>query len=443
MMTETLIDADPVELTRRLIRFDTTNPPGAEGDCVRWLAGVLAESGMDVRLLALDPARPNLIARLPGRGLAPPLLLHAHADVVPVHGQNWSVPPFSGVLADDVVWGRGAVDMKGGLAMMAATLLAMRATAERPAGDVILAVVADEEAGSRYGAGYLVGEHPELFAGVQYAIGEDGGASTILGDGRCHPIVVAEKRACWLRLTLRGPGGHGSRPAVPGSPVRQLTRLLQAIETGGLGAEPTPMARLMLAELRKVAAEPEKSVLAELVADPADLAPLDRLPERESCYLRAVLQHSVNATVIHGGEVTNVLPEAITVDLDGRLLPGSFGTQDFVAAIAAIVGPGPEIEVLVEGEPLPEPDLGPFYERMADILRAADQGGIPLPMMSTASTDARLFPKLGITCFGWLPMKFEDGVNYRDLLHAPDERVPADALRFGVRCFAELFRSYR
>jgi len=444
---------DPVAMTQRLIRFDTTNPPGGEADCVGWVADLLGRAGLRTRILAADPARPNLVARLPGRGQAPPLLLHAHVDVVPTADQVWTHPPFCGEIIDGHVWGRGAIDMKGGLAMMLSAILELRAEGVRPAGDVLLAVVADEEAGSSVGAGHLVREHPEIFAGVRYAVGEDGGAGLNLdglnldGRTRLHPVVVAEKRACWLRVTLRGPDGHASRVAAPTSPVRQLGTLLGAISSGGLAPTMTSAVDRMLAELAAVVPEPLAADLGRLRLDPGDETALARLSERDAQYLRSVLRHSVNATVIRAGTATNVLPAEVTVDLDGRLLPGGFDSKDFIAALAELtalpLGAGAAVEVLVEGEAMPEPEFGPFYDQLVQILRDADPAGVPLPMMTTASTDARLFPALGIACYGWLPLFLPPGGDYRDLLHAADERIPVEALRFGASCFRDLLLRYR
>lgn len=437
----TTVATDVVALTQRLVRFDTTNPPGNEADCLKYLAGLLMDAGLDCRLLGEHPDRPNLIARLPGRDSAPPLLLHGHLDVVPVAGQRWSRPPFGGELADGCVWGRGTVDMKGGVAMMVSAVQQLLATGEQPAGSVLLALVSDEEAGSYTGAHYLAREHPYLFDQVRYAIGEDGGASIGLGGRRLHPIVVAEKRACWVRVTLRGPGGHASRVAPDASPVRALNRLLTALAGGGLGIQPTEVVRRMLTALGVAAAPEWAAIYRALAANPTDLSPLAELPERDALYLRSVLQHSVNATVLRGGSHTNVLPTELTVELDGRLLPGA-ESADFIAALRKLVPDELEVELLVEGEPLPEPDFGPMYDLLADVLRVADPDGVPVPMITSASTDARLFPQFGISCYGWLPMLCSDEVNYRNLMHSADERIPVEALRFGASCFYELLRRY-
>lgn len=431
--------AGPVPIAQRLIRFPTVNPPGAEAACVTWVRDLLDAAGLETRLLAADPERPNLVARLAGRGLAPPLLLHAHADVVPVAGQQWSRPPFGGDLVGGELWGRGAVDMKGQLAAMLAALLRLAADGTPPAGDVILAVMPDEEAGSATGAHFLVERHPELFAGVRHAIGEDGGAELGLGrQVRLHPIVVAEKRACWVRATLRGAGGHASRVAGPGGAAHRLFRLLAAIDDGGLDVCLTPVVRRMLDELAGALPEPVSGRLARFRDDPADAAALAGFDDADARYLRSLVRHTVNATVIHGGTATNVLPTDITVELDGRLLPGDFGTDDFLAALRERAGGELDLEILVEGELMPPPRLDDCYHRLAAVVTAADPGGIAFPMVTTASTDARLFPRLGIQCFGWFPLRHPLDRGYRGLLHCADERIAVEALDFAADCFHRL-----
>ncbi|MEU9107566.1 M20/M25/M40 family metallo-hydrolase [Streptomyces xanthophaeus] len=432
-----------VALTQRLIRFDTTNPPGDEAACVKYVAGLLTSAGLEVRLLGRDPERPNLIARLPGRGEAPPLLLHAHVDVVPTEGQPWTRDPFAGELVDGEVWGRGAVDMKGQLAMMLDAVLTLRATGRAPAGDVLLAVVCDEEAGSAAGAKFLVEEHPELFAGVRYAVGEDGGATLSLGGStRFHPIVVAEKRACWVRAVLRGTAGHASRVADRNGAAHKLTRLLNAIADGGLDVLLTPAVEVMLKELERVLPAAEGARLAAFRADPSDASHLAGFDDRDIRYLRSVVRHTVNATVIHGGTKTNVLPSEISVELDGRLLPGPFDTPGFLAGLRDRAGVEMDIEVLVEGEQMPQPRLGAFYGRLAAVLREHDPAGVPVPMVTTASTDARLFPQLGIETYGWLPLHHRSETSYRDMLHVADERIAVDGLEFGARCYHDLLLGY-
>jgi acetylornithine deacetylase/succinyl-diaminopimelate desuccinylase-like protein len=174
----------PVELLQRLISFDTSNPPGSERECVEWARQLLESAGCDVVIVAQDPERPNLLARLKGEGRAPGLLMQGHVDVVPATG-SWSRPPFAGEVADGYVWGRGALDMKGGVAMMLAAFLHAAQSDTRPPGDVVLCLLSDEEAGGDYGARFVVENHAQLFDGVRYAIGEFGGSPWTSPDGAC------------------------------------------------------------------------------------------------------------------------------------------------------------------------------------------------------------------------------------------------------------------
>ena len=204
----------PAELLQRLIRFDTTNPPGNETECIAFIHGLLNEAGIEAMVLAKTPERPNLIARLSGRGSAPPLLLYGHVDVVTTQNQEWRQPPFEGKLVDGFVWGRGALDMKGGVAMLLSAFLRAKAEGVELPGDVLLAVVSDEEAGGDYGAKFLVEQHPDLFDGIRYALGEFGGFTMYVGKKRFYPIQIAEKQICWMKATVRGSGGTDPCPSM-------------------------------------------------------------------------------------------------------------------------------------------------------------------------------------------------------------------------------------
>jgi acetylornithine deacetylase/succinyl-diaminopimelate desuccinylase-like protein len=434
---------DPVALLQDLIRFDTTNPPGAERACTEYVRDLLCGNGIDSQLLGLDPERPNLVARIPGQGLAPPIVLQAHSDVVPTDGQQWTYPPFDAVIADGHVWGRGAIDMKGGLTMMLGALLRMRAAGEAPAGDVILAVVADEEAGSVFGAHYLVDHHKELFVDARYCIGEDGGAGLGLGDVRMHPIVVAEKRAGWLRATLRGPSGHASRRR-PDTAMGKLARLLSTLQKQRLPTHITPAVDRMLAALASTLPQPLSGQLTALRDGSGDPVPvLAALPAKDAVYLDSVTRHTANATIVRTGQKINQIPGEITVDIDGRILPGPFTLDDFVAELRDLLGEDVELELLLEGEPMPDPEFGPFYDSLVDLLTELDPEAVPVPMVTPASTDARLFAGLGMACYGFLPMRVPAGSRYQDMLHAADERIPVEALHFGTDCLHQLLRRYR
>ncbi|HXH96611.1 MAG TPA: M20/M25/M40 family metallo-hydrolase, partial [Gaiellaceae bacterium] len=233
---------DVVELLQNLIRFDTTNPPGNEGGCVGYVQRLVEEAGVETRIVAADDARPNLLARVSGAGEAPPLLLYGHVDVVTTQGQRWTRPPFAGELVDGVVWGRGAIDMKGGVAMLVDAFLRAARGELKPRGDLILCVLSDEEAGGEAGAKFLVEEHPELLEGVRHALGEFGGARVKLVGQSFYPIQVAEKQLCSLLGRVRGPGGHGAI-GVRGSAMGRLGRVLHRLDRGRLPVHVTPVTR--------------------------------------------------------------------------------------------------------------------------------------------------------------------------------------------------------
>ena len=235
----------PVELLQRLIQFDTTNPPGNEVECIHYINTLLTEAGFETLLLGPNPTRPNLVTRLKGRGDARPLLLQGHIDVVTTVGQTWQHPPFAATIADGYLWGRGTLDMKGGVAMMLCSLLQAKAEGIEFPGDVVLALLSDEEAGGIEGAQYLVEHHAELFQNIRYALGEFGGFSVHIGGKKIYIIQVLEKQVCWMKATLRGPGGHASLPMRGGASAK-LGRLLQTLDQKRLPVHITDIPRQML-----------------------------------------------------------------------------------------------------------------------------------------------------------------------------------------------------
>jgi acetylornithine deacetylase/succinyl-diaminopimelate desuccinylase-like protein len=430
--------ASPVELLRALLRFDTSNPPGDERPCLRFVADVLQTVGIEAQFLALDDARPNLIASVRGRGGAPPLLLYGHVDVVPANASEWRHDPFAGELVDGEVWGRGALDMKGGVAMLVSALV--RAARERmePAGDLILVLVSDEEMGSQLGAKFLVEEHAELFRDVRFALSEIGGFTQWVGGRRLYPIQVAEKQRCLVRATLRGKGGHPAT-IVRGTAAEKLGRLLTRLEKRRLPVHVTPVVKEMFGAMAGALPIHERVALRPLTVPALTDRVLD-LFGKDAEPLDPLLHNTATPTVVRGGDSTNVVPTEITVDLNGRVLPGQT-PDDLVRELNALLGGLAELDV-VDAEPPPrqEADLT-LYPMLADILREHDPGGTPMPTLVPGYTDARYFGQLGIQTYGFLPMRLPEHISTA-LIHAADERVPADAVEFGASCVYEAIRRY-
>jgi len=418
----------PVELLQRLIRFDTTNPPGNEAECIEFVRGLLADAGCETEVYAREPDRPNLVTRLRGTGSAPPLLLYGHVDVVTTAGQPWTRPPFGGELVDGYVWGRGALDMKGGVAMLVSAFLRAQTEGLRPRGDVILAILSDEEAGGDFGARFLVEEHPHVFDGVRHALGEFGGFSLELGGKRFYPIQVAEKQLCWLKVTLRGPGGHGALINRGGTMAR-LGKFLLALDRMPLPVHITPAASEFV---RGVAAElsGRQRIALQALLRPRLTDRALRLMGDRARTTEPMLRNTVNATIVHGGDKINVVPTEIELELDGRLLPG-LRPDDLIGELRKVVGEDPEIELLRHDPGPSDPDMT-LFETLADVLRELDPEGIPVPLLQVGVTDGRFFSRLGIQTYGFLPMRLPADFAFLGLIHAADERIPAEAVDFGT-----------
>lgn len=434
---------DPVRILQDLIRFDTTNPPGNESDCVRYLAALLADAGIAGELIGKDERRLNLVARLPGRGEAPPILLYGHADVVPADPAGWRFPPFSGELAEACVWGRGALDMKGAVAMMASALLEAAASGTPPAGDVLLAFVADEEDCGDFGSRYLVEERPELFAGIRHAIGEIGGFNLRLAGKEFYPVMVAEKQRCGLRARWRGPSGHGSMPA-RGSAAAKLGKALAVLDRRRLPVHATEPARLMIEALARGIGGAQGLMLRALLAPALSNGILD-LMGASGKFFEPILRNTVNATVLRAGAKINVVPGEAMADFDARILPG-YGVAELLSELRATLAAGeaeePELEVLFFDEGPAAPDLS-LFGLLSDILTEAVPDGLPVPFMVSGVTDARFFSRLGIQTYGFTPMRLPPEVDFSRLIHGTDERVPVEALGFGARALGELIARYR
>ncbi len=328
--------------------------------------------------------------------------------------------------------------MKSGIAMMLYALVRAKADSMTPAGDIVLALVCDEEAGGDHGARYLVENHPEQFDGVRYAIGEFGGFSFKLGRRRFYPIMVSEKQVCHLRVTFRGSSGHASLTQ-QNNPMLALSRFLQRVQARELPVHVTPETRMMFQAISKHVPILGRAGLAALL-NPRFTAIAIRLMGRKGRTFSPLFRNTVTPTLVRGGEQINVVPNEVSVDLDGRLLPG-LGPDQLIAELNEIAGAGAKIEVLRHDAGPGQPDLG-LFDTLSDVLREADPKGIPVPMLMPASTDGRLFSRLGIQTYGFLPMLLPDELDFAAAIHGPDERVPVSAISFGAEALYSLLKRY-
>jgi acetylornithine deacetylase/succinyl-diaminopimelate desuccinylase-like protein len=428
----------PVELLQQLIRFDTTNPPGNESECVGFVRSLLEEAGCETQTYSKDTDRPNLVARLEGSGDSPPLLLQGHVDVVTTSGQDWQRSPFGGELVNGEIWGRGAIDMKGAVAMYVSAFLRAAAGEVKLPGDVILVVLSDEENGGDFGAKFLVEEHPEIFAGVRHALGEAGGISQVIAGKRFYPIQLGEKQICWLKATVRGPGGHGAMIHRDGTMAR-LARMLDDLNRKRMPIHVTPIVREMIETMATNLPRPKRDLMLALLKPPVADRVLPRLGPQMR-WLETLLRNTVNATIVRGGEKVNVIPAQIDLELDGRLLPG-FTPDDLIAELHGIVGDDIEVEVVRHDAGPAEPDLA-LFEMLAGVLRELDPEAIPMPLLQGGVTDGRFFSRLGIQTYGFMPMRLPADFPVLKVVHAADERIPAAALEFGTEAVTRALQRF-
>ncbi len=419
----------PAELLQRLIHFNTTNPPGNEAECIAFINGLLKESGIKATILGKTRQRPNLVARLKGEGKAAPLLLYGHVDVVTTENQKWQQPPFAANIVDGFIWGRGALDMKSGVAMLLAAFLKAKAEKTSLPGDVIFCAVADEEAGGDFGAKFLVEEHAALFEGVHHAFGEFGGFNMTMAGRRIYPIMVAEKQICWMKATFRGQGGHGSMP-VRGAAMAKLGRALRLLDEKSLPFHVTPSVRLMMEAIGKAVGGAGGTMLRQVLNPALGDRILNALGERGKLFT-PLLHNTVSPTIIHASDKVNVIPGEVGLEMDGRLLPG-FKPETMLAEIRQILGDDLDLEI-VRADPGPAaPDMG-LFDTLGGVLREFDPQGAAVPLVLSGVTDARFFSRLGIQTYGFIPLKLPEDFNFIRTVHAADERVPVEALDFGAQ----------
>lgn len=427
-----------VTFTSDLIRIDTTNRGG--GDCrerpaAEYVAERLAAAGLEPTLLERTPGRTNVVARIPGTDpTADALLVHGHLDVVPAEAADWSVHPFSGEVRDGVVWGRGAVDMKNMDAMVLAVVRAWARSGVRPRRDIVLAYTADEEASAIDGSGFLADHHPELFEGCTEGISESGAFTFHAGPGMAlYPVAAGERGTAWLKLTAQGRAGHGSKV----NRANAVSRLAAAVARIGDHTWPIRLTPTVRAALKELAAL--HGIDADVDAGDFDpdvlLAKLGPAAE----LVAATVRNSSNPTVLEAGYKVNVIPGQAVAYVDGRMLPGT--EDEFHATMDRLTGPDVDWEFHHREAALQAPVDSPTYAKLRAAVERFDPAGHVVPYCMSGGTDAKQFSRLGITGYGFSPLKLPPGFDYQALFHGVDERVPVDALHFGVRVLDHYLQS--
>ncbi|WP_405680498.1 M20/M25/M40 family metallo-hydrolase [Streptomyces sp. NBC_01238] len=429
---------ESVTFTSELIRIDTTNRGG--GDCrerpaAEYVAERLAAAGLEPALLERTTGRTNVVARIEGTDpSADALLVHGHLDVVPAEADDWSVHPFSGEVRDGVVWGRGAIDMKNMDAMVLAVVRAWARAGVRPRRDIVIAYTADEEASAEDGSGFLADRHAALFEGCTEGISESGAFTFHAGpDMPLYPIAAGERGTAWLKLTAHGKAGHGSKV----NKANAVSTLAAAVARIGGHEWPVRLTPTVRAALTEIAAL--HGIHPDLDAPGFDVDELLGKLGPAADLIAPTVRNSSNPTMLEAGYKVNVIPGHATAFIDGRMVPG--GEDEFHATLDRLTGPDVDWEFHHREVPLQAPVDSPTFAKLRAAIERFDPDGHVVPYCMSGGTDAKQFSRLGITGYGFSPLKLPVGFDYQALFHGVDERVPVDALHFGVRVLDHYLRT--
>jgi acetylornithine deacetylase/succinyl-diaminopimelate desuccinylase-like protein len=420
MATTTLRD-EATALLQELLRLNTVNPPGNETLAAELLRAYLEESGVECELYALEPGRANLVARLPGTGDGPSLLLLSHTDTVVADPAEWSVDPWSGELRDGCIWGRGALDMKGHVAAAATAIATLAREGFRPSGDLVFAATADEEVGVDVGLSWLCREHPDAIR-TDYCVNEGGGERVWLGSRPGYLCTTAEKMSAPFRIVAHGRSGHGSMPGIADNALVRAARLIDRVAQLRVPPRLIPETEALFAALGDV---PDASELEEAVAE---------LPRDVREMVEPMLGLALSPTMISASERTNVIPGRCEVVCDCRLLPGDTPSDAEPLIRAALGEDNYDLEWIEAIGGTRSPLETPLWAAIEAFVGEDDPEAVVVPVVSPGFTDSHFLREaLGTVAYGFFPMRTMDPELAARLIHSADERIEVDDLELGVR----------
>jgi len=420
------LEDDVVKLCQELIQIPSVNFGEGKGDekaAAEYVAAKMKEVGIESKIYESATNRCSVVARIEGRDKSKPgLVVNGHLDVVPANAADWSVDPFSGVIKDGCIWGRGAVDMKNMDAMILAVVRLWAKHNYQPERTIVIVFFADEEAGGIYGSRWMAEKHPEVFAGCSETISEVGGFSlTLLSGKRVYAIEASQKGIEWMKLTAEGVAGHGSMV----NSANAVTRLSEAIAKIGNHTWPqriTKTSDLFFQKISELSGKPyDKNNLQPLIDE---VGPMGKM-------IGATLCNTTNPTMLEAGYKANVIPQSASAVVDGRTLPGY--EKELLETVKSLVGEHVKVESLVSDIPLEVEFGGPLVDAMIAAIKSEDPEGIPIPYLLSGGTDNKALAKLGIVGYGFSPLKLPPDLDFTGLFHGIDERVPIDSLQFGAR----------
>ncbi|HEX3043885.1 MAG TPA: M20/M25/M40 family metallo-hydrolase [Bacillota bacterium] len=424
---------EAVKMLTDLIRINTVNPPGNEVEAARYVKEILEREGIESTIHEATPGRANFVARIPGTGRLKPLVLLSHLDVVGANPSQWQYDPFGGIVADDYIWGRGALDMKGMLTMELLALLQIKRSGKQPHRDVILVAAADEEAGGECGISWLLEQGIPGLKEAEYVINE--GGEGITQDGRpIYSCQNGEKGVFWINLTVTGTPGHGSMP-VEDNAIFHMNQVLNRI--GSMKPE-LSLSATTRSYITAIATAKGITLPPDPEARDQRLKQLITQELKDERSLQAMFYHTISPTIMKAGMKTNVLPEKCELTLDCRLLPGETPESFLQKLRDRIDDPQVTIDIIHAAPPTESPVDTELFGVMERTVHRENPKALVVPYLSPGGTDSRYFRRLGITAYGFMPILISEEELRR--MHGIDERLSLANLEQGTRILAQVVR---
>ena len=442
------VEREVTNLLSDLIRINTTNPPGNETEAAKYLAETLEKEGFKCELFESTPGRGSIITRIKGTGEKPNLLLLSHLDVVAANPKEWSVDPFEGVVKDDFVWGRGALDMKSMTVMEVMVMKLLKRNKMKLKGDVILAATADEEKGGEAGAGWLVRNHPEKIR-ADYVINEGGGLAIPIEGKNIYTIQTAEKGILWFKIKAKGRPGHGSVPGTADNAILRMNRVVEKLGNYRAKMTVVPTVKQFLSQITKENKTVQQALMLLLQNPDMGDQILDMLAEKDKAMaeeLRARLRMTIAPTIIHGGIKENIIPSECEAVFDCRVLPGQTPTEamdEIKRLLEGVDLEKLEFETIQANDSSESPANTPLYELIVNVLKEFEPNCSVAPILLTGGTDSRFFRKIGSICYGFQPLRSD--MPYGEILktiHGIDERISIENLVFGTSVLYNVVESF-
>ncbi|HET9635413.1 MAG TPA: M20/M25/M40 family metallo-hydrolase [Gemmatimonadaceae bacterium] len=434
------LTAETVRTLSSYLQINTTDPPGNELAAARWLKTILDREGIEAQILdtaELGPNRANLYARLRGNGSKKANALVHHMDVLPATLASWSVDPFSGVIKDGYIWGRGAIDMKSNGVAQLMAMIALKRSGATLNRDIVFIGNADEELGSLGGITF-VQNHPDLLRDVEFLMTE--GADNVLdstGKVVYFGVGVAEKRTFWQRLTVNGVPSHGSRPT-PQNPVPKLVAALYKISQWQTPLHVTAGVDKYFRDISRTYPQPQRGWLSDVRV--ALENPRARAWILSDVMWNAILRNTISLTGLAGSSKTNVIPGVATAEIDIRLLPDQ-DTTEFREELKRVIGDtAVHLTHLANTKPpLESPIDTDLFRAIERAAHDREPSAFVTTPMETAATDRPTYRKLGIVTYGFSPFKIPR-VEIQRGMHGNDERLSIENVGYGLRFYYDILR---